>query len=139
MPNWIMEAQADAVQKVRVELAKPDTEEDFAHSESFDPWELFPSLYGIYDKAFDDCAIEVLTGLLSEPPCWDRDDFGAQMFREILCTSDLCEYGTSPRVCFPTEAFKEVLPELVARWRVYRAHIWRTAPGGEHSPAPSTA
>ena len=118
------EAHIKAVEKVKAELAKPDTEENFTHADDFNPWELFPSLYGTYCRSFDDCAIDVLKGLASRPMCWNRSDLAAQMFREMLCTADLCEYGTSPRVCFPTPEFKEVLGDLIARWEAYRERDW---------------
>lgn len=121
----MLAAQREAVQRVRAEMAKPDTDQDFAHSDAFDPWELFPALYGAYSKSFDDCAIEVLEGLASDPKDWSRDDLGAQMFREMLCTSNLCDYGTSPRACFPTQEFAGVLPELIARWKAYRDRVWK--------------
>lgn len=125
MVRWIRDAEKAAADKVRAELAKPDTEEDFAHDDSFAPWSLFPTLYGSYDSAFDDMAIEVLSELAAEPLRWDRDDLGAQMFREMLCTARLCDYGTSPRVCFPTPDFKELLPGLIKRWEAYRDQVWK--------------
>lgn len=53
-----------------------------------------------------------------------RDDLGADIFREMLCVSDLCSYGTSPRVCFPTQPFKALLPALIEKWRAYAVLVW---------------
>ncbi len=109
-----------AVERVLLELAKPDMEFDSPSDDEFDPWALFPAVYGSYSSDFDDMAIEVLEGIAAMPRCWDRDDLGAQMFREMLCKSDLCDYGTSPRVCFPTPEFEAVLGDLVSRWKTFR-------------------
>lgn len=86
------------------------------------PWDLFPAVYGTYSSSFDDCAINVLQELIHGEK--DRDDLGAEMFREFLCTAGLCNYGTSPRFCFPTQEFKPLLPQLLQRWRDYYRYQW---------------
>jgi hypothetical protein len=93
--------------------------------EFFDPWELFPVVYGSYSDDFDQCAIDVLSDLLKDPQSIDiRYDLAANMFREMLCTAGLCDYGTSPRTCFALPEFEEVLPELLRKWRAYAAAMW---------------
>jgi hypothetical protein len=47
-----------------------------------------------------------------------------EMFREMLCTAELCDYGTSPRVCFANEPFKALLPQLIEKWEAYSAAQW---------------
>ena len=103
-------------------LPMPETDDDIGCEGIFDPWELFPSLYGSYRGSFDRCAIEVLTELLDGEK--RRDDLGAEMFREMLCTAELCDYGTSPRVCFPHQPFKDALPELIAKWKAWSLIHW---------------
>jgi len=90
--------------------------------DEFDPWEIFPCLHGSYDSRFDECAIDVLTEVMNFDR--KREDLGADMFREMLCNLNLCDYGTSPRVCFPTTAFKEVLPELIEKWKQHAELAW---------------
>jgi hypothetical protein len=130
MTNWIAQKQREAADKVRVELAKPvSAHEHDIGDEYFDPWELFPSLYGSYSRDFDDMALLVLRNLnLAYERRWDDQDHSEglahEMFREMLCTADLCDYGTSPRVCFATEEFGSVLPDLIAKWEAYALVHW---------------
>lgn len=130
MMNWIAVKQNEAVEKVRAELSKPLAAscEDHGSVEDFDPWGLFPYLYGSYSSDFDDMALEVF-GNIQKSANRDYDSqttetLAHQMFREMLCTSDLCDYGSSPRVCFATEPFKAVLPELIEKWRAYAEMMW---------------
>lgn len=139
--NAIFRLQADAAEKVRQLLTKPlptyrcgDEEAAFASGvdqlmvgdcDAFDPWELFPALYGSYSSDFDECAIDVLKEILSGKKV--RDDLGAEMLREMLCRAELCGYGTSPRVCFPTSAFLPQLPALIEKWEAYSAVAWGSA------------
>lgn len=53
-----------------------------------------------------------------------RRDLGAEMFREMLCVIGLCNYGTSPRVCFPEQVLRDRLPELIEKWRAYSLVQW---------------
>jgi hypothetical protein len=115
-------ADREAAEKVAAELRKPlaeSAEENFG-PDNFDPWELFP-LFGSYSSDFDEMAIEVLKGLDENNP---RSDLAAEMFREILCKMHLCDYGTSPRACFPTQEFRVLLPEFIAKWEAYSKLQW---------------
>ncbi|NBU79776.1 MAG: hypothetical protein EBS50_12020 [Sphingomonadaceae bacterium] len=122
-----------AIDKLRALLSLPDaqTRDDLGcFSESgdlpiyFDPWELFPALYGGYSSEFDDMAITVLENIAAEKS--ERESLAHQMFREMLCTADLCVYGTSPRCCFPNYEtdFGKLLPALIERWQAYFAVKW---------------
>lgn len=113
--------------RVRDDLAKPHEAEPrddgVAYPEDeFDPWSLFPCLYGSYSSCFDKLAVDVLTDLKNST--YRREDLASEIFREMLCTANLCDYGTSPRVCFPTESFKALLPELIGRWTEYGNAHW---------------
>lgn len=120
---WYVSVERDAAEKVAAILALPISTDGMGSvGEIFDPWDLFPCLYGSYSGEFDQCAIDVLTEVLEGEK--RRDDLGAEMFREMLCRANLCDYGSSPRVCFPTTKFKEILPELIAKWREYSAVRW---------------
>lgn len=94
----------------------------YSDGECFDPWDLFPSLYGSYSSDFDDLAIAVLEDIRDR--AHRHDDLASEMFREILCTSGLCNYGTSPRVCFPTIEFAPLLPALIDKWKEYASIMW---------------
>jgi hypothetical protein len=120
------EDQKKAAANVAALLARPDASADDLSvgdvGDKFVPWDLFPCLYGSYSSAFDDMALAVLENI-RDGKC-KAEDLASEMFREILCTADLCEYGTSPRVCFPTEEFKALLPQLIARWERYAKAQW---------------
>lgn len=112
-----------AAEEVRRILARPDAEREMQSVDDFDPWDIFPAVYGSYSSDFDDCALQVLRELRDD--IWPRrDDLGAQMLREMLCVAGLCDYGTSPRGCFPTTDFKPLLPELIERWEGYAKRHW---------------
>jgi hypothetical protein len=117
MIYWI-DKQRKAADQVMFLLNKPLAESsDVQSTDDFDPWDLFPSLYGTYDSAFEECAIAVLEEIVSKTKV--RDDLASEMFREMLCTSDLCDYGSSPRVCFSTVDFEKVLPAFIEKWKAY--------------------
>ncbi len=122
--NHILEQNRKAAERVAALLAlpMPEDEHEIGQEGYFDPWQVFPALYGTYCGSFDRCAIEVLEELLRGRN--QRDDLGAEMLREMLCNADLCEYGSSPRACFPTEEFRAHLPLLIERWRVYSRLHW---------------
>jgi len=113
------------VELLKEELQKPVVYHD-AGEDLFNPWRMFPSLYGTYSSEFDDMAIDVLSNML-ENENRVRETLAHEMFREMLCTSDLCDYGTSPRVCFPNHSIsgiEQMLTELLAKWREYRVVMW---------------
>ena len=114
---------SSAIEILKNELRKPvPTKEESVCIDFFDPWEAFP-LYGSYSDDFDKCAIDVLQEIRIKKK--NRDDLGAEMFREILCSADLCDYGTSPRVCFANKEFMEILDELIEKWKAYSAAWWK--------------
>jgi hypothetical protein len=124
MTDWLAEKERKAAAQVTELLALPNMPADrvCGAGECFEPWDLFPCLYGSYSSEFDEMAIEVLLDL--KEGTRTRTDLASEMFREMLCTSDLCNYGTSPRTCFPTQAFKSVLPALIERWIEYAEIQW---------------
>lgn len=124
MSDSIDKAQEEAAALVRAILARQMREngDRLGVVGEFDPWDIFPALYGSYSSEFDKCAIDVLCEL--EDGERRRRDLGADMLREMLCVADLCDYGTSPRSCFPTSQFKQLLPALIERWRAYALLAW---------------
>jgi len=118
----------NAIDELKAQLAKPisDREDEMDSVEEFDPWEIFPSLYGSYSSEFDDMAILVLDNIVNKR--WgEREGLAHEIFREMLCTAGLCDYGTSPRGCFPNHSIKgieEMLAALLEKWRAYRIANW---------------
>lgn len=125
MTSRITELNRAAVAQVREILDRPDAEAfDIRGIDDFDPWDIFPALYGTYCSTFDECAIDVLCEIRDGQR--RREDLAADMLREMLCTANLCEYGTSPRTCFPTMEFREILPELIERWQAFSKASWES-------------
>jgi hypothetical protein len=123
--NFYEKRERAAIEKLDALLAKPPIPDDgmYSDGECFDPWDLFPCLYGSYSSDFDEMALEVLSDLSNG--AHNRTDLAAEMFREMLCTGYLCDYGSSPRVCFANTAFKDRLPKLIERWREYATIHWK--------------
>ena len=121
--NFYEEQEQKAGALVKALLEKPPIPENdmFSDGDCFDPWSLFPCLYGSYSSEFDDMAIAVLSDI--RDGTHNRTDLAAEMFREMLCTLGLCDYGTSPRACFASGAFTETLPRLIERWYA-NAVVW---------------
>lgn len=113
-----------AAEKVKQALALPlpATEDECGCDGVFDPWDIFPSFYGSYSSEFDRMAITTLRNI--RDGILDHDDLARQMFREYLCHLNLCDYGTSPRGCFPTVEFRPLLPELIEKWHAYSKIQW---------------
>ena len=126
--------EAEAGRELRAILEKPLTAPgEMSSVDDFDPWDIFP-LYGSYSSAFDDMALQTLTNLRDGHR--DGEGLAHEMFREILCVKNLCDYGTSPRVCFPTTEFEELLPAFIEKWERYYERAWgtrrSTGLGSEH-------
>ena len=123
--NFYEAQERKAGEMVDALLAKPPIPDDgmYSDGECFDPWDLFPCLYGSYSEAFDDMAIAVLSDIRDGTHI--RTDLASEMFREMLCRTGLCDYGSSPRVCFSSGALKEKLPLLIERWREYAQIHWK--------------
>lgn len=120
---WHERVKREAAEKLTALLAlpMPESRYDCGAEGYFDPWSLF-QLYGSYSSDFDECVLEVLRELRDDIK--NRRDLAAEMFREMLCNLNLCDYGTSPRACFPTTRFRALLPELIDKWEAYSAVQW---------------
>lgn len=121
--DHIRKAESEAVAALRewADLPVPMDNWELGSEGVFDPWDFF-GMYGSYSSEFNDLAIGVLTDI-RDRVFTDRGLAG-EMFREMLCFKNLCDYGTSPRVCFATQPFREVLPMLIEKWTAYNAVMW---------------
>lgn len=121
-----LRAKEGAAQRLAAELTKPlkavARADGVIHcDDEFYPWALFPAVYGVYSEEFDLCALDVLEELRANKKT--RDDLGAEMFREMLCRQDFCDYGTSPRVCF-WALDVSLLDDLLLKWREWSWTEW---------------
>lgn len=130
---FYVRVEREAAEELEELLARPNAptsdsigviDEKTNKPQYFDPWDIF-SVYGNYSSTFDDMALEVLENLLDG----NRKDesLAHEMFREMLCYKNLCDYGTSPRVCFPTAQFKRLLPMYIEKWEEYYKLNWEAA------------
>lgn len=115
-------AQATLQHQLALPVIQKNTDAYYDHDEIFDPWEIFPSIYGSYSEEFDDMAILVLENMLQGSNT--GESLAHEMFREMLCVAGLADYGTSPRTCFPEYGVKDALTALLAKWREYRTVEW---------------
>jgi hypothetical protein len=120
--GWYAKKEREAAEKLVAMLALPINDGYMSTGEYFDPWSLFPCVYGSYGGDFDRCAIDVLTEIKDKEK--RRRDLGAEMFREMLCNASLCTYGTSPRVCFATMEFEPLLPDFIEKWKQHCLFQW---------------
>jgi len=116
--------EEESIAKLKEVLARPVGDIWDREEEVFDPWDLFPYVYGSYSSAFDDMAIEVLENMQNKT--FKEESLAHEMFREMLCVKELAEYGTSPRGCWANGEFRDLLPELLAKWKEYRKLTWET-------------
>lgn len=114
------EAAAKVVEALKLGL--PETQDDCGCEGVFDPWEIFPCFFGHYSSDFDEMALLTLRNIRDRK--YEGEGLAHQMFREYLCRSELCDYGTSPRVCFPTTAFEKLLPDLIDKWQAFSDVQW---------------
>jgi hypothetical protein len=119
MSTFFDKAEKDAANKVKELIEQPDDE--------FDPWELFPSLYGSYSAAFDLMAVEVLQNI-AVMKIGKYETIAHEMFREMLCNLYLCDYGGSPRGCFATRDFQPLIEPLIKKWAHYVKKQWDISP-----------
>ena len=96
--------------------------------EEFDMWESFKIRCGGYNSATDWNMINVMECVLDGNFNSDIalklsiDTEHVELIQYILCSCDLCEYGTSPRGCFPKnrESFKSFIDKCktatVKKW-----------------------
>ena len=113
--NCYKHKRQESAARILAELAKPMDDDEF------NPWALFPALYGGYSQDFDECALDVLRELRDGDK--RRHDLGAEMFREMLCAAEMCDYGSSPRACFWTLE-TALLQRLVDRWAEWSEIQW---------------
>lgn len=124
MTDYITKVENEAAATVAalIALPLPESNDMLGIEGEFNPWDLFPAIYGSYSSDFDKCALDVLCDL--RDGAHNRADLAGDIIREMLCVAHLCDYGTSPRVCFPTSQFKKLLPGLIEKWREYAVISW---------------
>lgn len=95
-------------------ITKANILKDLADPEYFAPiWQVIECNCGGYNGELDDLLFAVLYDLKHEKEGIFQNDKKHQNYVElvnyILCSADICEYGTSPRFCWLTQYGEKVL------------------------------
>lgn len=118
----------DEIKAWREYLDKPDPPADlvdpYLDDAYFNPWEWFPGVYGHYSSEFDAVALRVLINMYKAgSPI--GEGVAHEMFREMLCTSGIADYGSSPRHCFFVSALsKAEIYGWILQWANYIQRRW---------------
>lgn len=108
------------------EIIKPNAEEwDGAY---WDPWEALGLRCCSYNSAIDHEALCVLRGIQEGKYCsgiateYGMSESHVELLQSIFCSAGWCEYGTSPRGCWPID--REGFPALIEAWDAYYERQW---------------
>lgn len=131
MAHWD-ETQLTTAIALRIYLDRPLSDDPQAvDAGDFDPWEIFgKAVYGSYNSDFDRLAIACLEGVrdrnsASETAAKnDLPELAVEMFYEMLCRAELCEYGTSPKNPWLTAHAEPLWPALIDKWKAYSTLHW---------------
>jgi len=95
-------------------------EDELFYGEVYDMWEDLGLSCAGYNSEIDADVIAVCEHIISsfdestpEPKPLDLDDKYVELIKYILCNAGLCDYGTSPRVCFSNRGKLEEFLEKV--------------------------
>lgn len=112
--------------KTVADIIAPNAEDE--NGDYWDPWDALGIGCASYNSGIDQNAINVLCGIRDKLFCDDiAERYGmsalhVELFQSIFCSADWCEYGTSPRGCFPED--REGFPALIAAWEAYFKRRW---------------
>jgi hypothetical protein len=106
----------------------PNAEDE--HGDYWDPWEALGLPCCSYNSKIDQAAIDVLR-LVAGPEFIYCTDIAEQtghspvlveMFQGIFSSANWCEYGTSPRGCWPID--RNGFHKIVEAWEAYFERRW---------------
>jgi hypothetical protein len=129
--------------KTIAEIIAPNEEDE--NGPYWDPWIALDIHCASYSGAVDQDALNVLR-LIGGPEfiyCTgiaERLGLSAshvELLQSIFCSADWCDYGTSPRGCFPTD--RDGFPALIAAFEVYYERQWGEKPASTSASLPSEA
>lgn len=131
MDQW-EEVQRKAAERLGVILERPLFDDpQMVSADDFDPWDVLgKAVYGSYNSYFDKLAIACLEGVRDR---LNADETAAkaglpvlavEMLYEMLCRSNLCEYGSSPRIPWVTKHAEPLWQPLIDKWKAYASLQW---------------
>lgn len=109
----------------------------------WDPWEVIAIPAGGYSSSVDLDAIYVLRairdGVASGKSGGDYKNYvtdiskrtgmsesHVELWQYIFCSANWCDYGTSPRGCFPADGLQ--FDALITAWEAYYLRRWKEDP-----------
>lgn len=101
---------------------------DFEESGGHSPWEALGLNYAGYSSEQDRQAIAIMECIGDGMFCNDiarklgLSPDHVELWQYIFCSADWCEYGTSPRGCWPID--KERWASEIENWRRYQEVAW---------------
>ena len=116
----------------------PNAEDE--NGEYWDPWDALGVRCGGYSSAIDDDALAVLKairdGAASRHSGGEFTNYTTdiaaktgmsathvELWQYLFCSADWCDYGTSPRGCFPN--YDIDFDALIAAWEAYYERRWK--------------
>ena len=115
-----------------ITLLTPNAED--ADGDYWDPWDALGLPCCSYNSEIDEQAIAVLQGIADKMFNTDiaektgMSPAHVELWQGIFCSRDWCEYGTSPRGCFPNYGSEfEDIGRIIASWKAYYQRHWNEA------------
>lgn len=109
--------------KRQLQRLDPDPAATSPQPDVFDPWEALELPLASYNGAVEVDILVVLEGLLAGRYNSDISDRSGmteshvELIQYMLCESNVCDYGTSPRGCWIVHGLKNDVEALANRWR----------------------
>lgn len=111
-------------------MIEPNAEDE--NGPYWDPWEAIEIHCGGYNSEVDADAIAVLKAIRNGGYVshiakeTGLSEAHVELWQYIFCSADWCDYGTSPRGCFPMPGID--FPALIAAWETYYERSWGERP-----------
>ena len=122
--------------KLVADILKPNAEDE--NGDFWDPWNALGVDCASYSGQVDQDAINVLRGIRDKlynsdiAKRYSMAPSHVELLQSIFCSADWCDYGTSPRGCFPTD--REGFPALIAGWEGFYLRFWNEPCDSDGSP-----
>lgn len=115
------------------EIFKPNSYNCELDKEVWSPWDALGIHLGGYSAATDTDAINVLQGIQDKLYCdkiaerYNMAPSHVELLQYIFCSANWCEYGTSPRGCFPDYSIwgDDGLKPAIEKWKEYYFETWQ--------------
>lgn len=109
-----------------LDIIKPNSEDE--NGEYWEPWDALGLQCVSYNSEIDRGAIAVLRGIKGRLYCdaiaekTGMAPAHVELLQSIFCSANWCEYGTSPRGCWPID--RDYFHLLIGAWEAYYERKW---------------